>query len=190
MANDRRLTTEPGPVTWDGLKQELMTLPKETLAEMVNVWLKTYWTLQNYWMVFTEQEFGFQNAAKMDALVWSKVAPAQARRTKEVLSLGDDMQALAALLKFTAPQWVSAGFEWEFTEVSEKRLRMVIHKCPMGTFRNSQGAELLPCKNLAPPLYIGLARMINENIEARCLHAHPDPPQEDVMCEWEFSLKD
>jgi hypothetical protein len=183
------LVSNVGPVTWDGLKQELMALPKETLAEMVNVWLKTFWTLQNYWMVFTEQKFGFASAAEMDGMVWSKVAPAQAHRTKNVLGLGDDMQALAALLKFTAPQWVSAGFEWEFTEVSDARLAMVIHKCPMGTFRNGQNLELLPCKSLAPPLYIGLAKIINERIEARCLHAHPDPPKENVMCEWEFVLK-
>lgn len=190
MDETPRLTTKVGPVTWDGLKQELMTLPKETLAEMVNLWVKTYWTLQNYWMVFTEQEFGFANAAKMDALVWSKVAPAQAHRVKKVLDLGDDMQALGALLKFTAPQWASAGFDWEFSAVSEKRLRIVIHQCPMGTFRKAQGLEFLPCKNLAPPLYIGLAKIINEKIEAKCLHAHPDPPKSDVMCEWEFVLHD
>jgi hypothetical protein len=100
------------------------------------------------------------------------------------------MQALAALLKFTAPQWVSAGFEWEFTDVSDTRLQMVIRKCPMGTFRKGQNLELLPCKVLSPPLYVGLAKIINEKIEARCLHAHPDPPQENVMCEWEFVFAD
>jgi hypothetical protein len=189
MAAPPRLVTKAGPVTWEGLKQELVTLPKETLAEMVNVWLKTYWTLQNYWMVFTEERFGFENAAEMDARVWEKAAPAQAYRTIKALNLGNDMQALAALLKFTAPQWVSAGFEWEFTEVSDSRLRMVIHKCPMGTFRKAQNLDLLPCKDLAPPLYIGLAKIINEKIDAKCLHAHPDPPKEGVMCEWGFVLK-
>jgi hypothetical protein len=189
MADPPRRKTRPGPVTWEGLKEELLTLPKETLAEMVNVWLKTYWTLQNSWMFFTEQMFGFENAARMDAMVWEKVAPAQAYRTVKVLGLGDDMQALASLLKFTAPQWVSAGFEWEFTEVSETRLRMMIRACPMGTFRKAQGLELLPCKHLAPPLYIGLGKIINEKIEARCLHAHPDPPKEGLMCEWEFVLR-
>ena len=33
-------------------------------------------------------------------------------------------------------------------------------------------------------------KIINEKIEARCLHAHPDPPRENVMCEWEFVLAD
>src|SRR4030042_3596563 len=183
------ITTKPGPVTWEGLKQELMELPKETLAEMINLWLNTYWALQSYWMVYTEQLFGFQNAAKMDEMVWAKLAPAQAGRVMKTLGLGHDMQSLATLLKFTAPQWVSAGFEWEFTEVGEKRLAMVIHQCPMGTYRKAQNLELLPCKQLSPPLYIALAKMINEKIETTCRHAHPDPPKEKVMCEWEFVLR-
>jgi hypothetical protein len=183
-------STKAGPVTWESLKQELMTLPKETLAEMVNLWLKTYWTLQNYWMVYTEKLFGFENAAKMDEMVWSKLAPIQAHRTLKLLNLGSDMQSLAALLKFTAPQWVSAGFEWEFTDVSDRRLVMVVHACPMGTYRKSQNLELLPCKNLSPPLYIGLAKTINEKVDVTCVHAHPDPPRENVMCMWEFVLGD
>jgi hypothetical protein len=190
MTSSYEIQTKAGPVAWEGLKQELMQLPKETLAEMVNLWLKTYWTLQNYWMVYTEQLFGFENAAKMDEMVWGKLAPAQAHRVKKLLALGSDMQSLAALLKYTAPQWVSAGFDWEFSEVSERRLRMVIHQCPMGKYRKGLNLELLPCKNLSPPLYIGLAKIINEKIETRCVHAHPDPPKENVMCEWEFVLND
>ncbi|MEW6262447.1 MAG: DUF6125 family protein [Thermodesulfobacteriota bacterium] len=182
--------TRPGPVTWDGLRAELMTLPKETLAEMVNLWLKTYWTLQNYWMVYTEEKFGFENAAKMDELVWTKLAPAQAHRLKKLLDLGQDLQALATLLKFTAPQWVGAGFDWEFSEVSDRRLVMIIRQCPMGTYRKGLNLELLPCKNLSPPLYIGLGKIINEKIRTTCRHAHPDPPRPDVMCEWEFVLED
>jgi hypothetical protein len=165
-----------------------MGLPKETLAEMINLWLKTYWTLQSYWMVYTEQLFGFENAAKMDEMVWAKLAPAQASRLIKALNLGHDVQSLAALLKHAAPQWVSAGFEWEFTEVSDNRLAMVVHKCPMGTYRKSHNLELLPCKQLAPSLYTALAGMINEEFETTCRHAHPDPPKENVMCEWEFML--
>jgi hypothetical protein len=190
MTQPNPMVTQAGPVNWAGLKQELMELPKETLAEMVNLWVKTYWTLQNYWMVYTEQLFGFENAAKMDEMVWTKLAPAQAHRVKKLLNLGDDIQSLAALLKFTAPQWVGAGFEWEFTHVSERRLAMTIRACPMGTYRKGLNLELLPCKSLSPPLYIGLAQIINAKIETTCIHAHPDPPKENTMCQWEFVLRE
>ena len=63
------LTSRAGKVDWELLKRELMSMPKETLAELVNVWLKTFWSLQNYWMVFTEEESGFETAAKLDGKV-------------------------------------------------------------------------------------------------------------------------
>jgi hypothetical protein len=100
MSEAVELSTRAGKIDWDLLKRELMGMPKETLVELVNVWLKTYWSLQNYWMVFTEAESGFETAAKLDAKVWEKVASIQAYRVKSVLGLGDDVQALATVLKF------------------------------------------------------------------------------------------
>ncbi len=64
--NDKIKTTSigPGRVTWEEMKSELMELPKDTLAEMVNMWVKNYWTLQSYWMVFIERDFGFESAGR------------------------------------------------------------------------------------------------------------------------------
>ena len=189
MPDSSKLENEIGAVTWDRLKQELMALPNEKLADLVSVWLKTFWTNQNYWMVYTEEEFGFDVAARMDEKVWGKTGPIQAYRIKQVLNLGDDVKALATMFKLTAPQWVPAGFEWTITDISEKKLRFVVHKCPMGTYRKKNNLELLPCKNISPPLYIGMAKVINEKFRTTCIHAHPDPPKENIMCQWEFILE-
>lgn len=180
---------EAGMVNWDGMKSELMELPKETLVEMVNMWVKNYWTNQSYWMVFVERDFGFDAAGLLDMEVWEHLAKTQASRIKRLLDLGDDVQALAVALKFTAPQWAPAGFDWQFTEVTETRLIMEVNRCPMGTFRDSQGLDLLPCKLGSPRLYTALARTINPNFEVTCQHAHPDPRIQGVMCRWEFVLK-
>jgi hypothetical protein len=189
MANRFKLVNKAGAITWDGLKNDLLALPKESLVELINVWLKTFWTNQNYWMVFTEEEFGFDTAARMDEKVWGKTGPVQAYRVKQVLNLGDDVQALATMFKLTAPQWVPAGFEWSITEITENKLGFTVHKCPMGTYRKKNNLELLPCKNISPPLYIHMAKVINEKFNTTCVHAHPDPPIENVMCQWEFALE-
>jgi hypothetical protein len=188
MSEVMDLNCRAGKVDWELLKRELMSMPKETLAELVNVWLKTFWSLQNYWMVFTEEESGFDTAGKLDGKVWEKVGAIQAHRVKKALGLGDDVQALAAVFKFTAPQWAPAGFEWEFDEVTETRLRMTVRKCPMGTYRKENGLELLPCKYGADRLYSAIAKVVNERFETSCLHAHPDPPKQGVMCQWECVL--
>ena len=190
MNETDNLFAKTGQVDWDGLKQELMTLPKETLAEIINVWLKTFWSLQNYWMIFTEEESGFVTAAKMDGKIWDKVGPIQAWRMKKALNLGDDVQSLATMFKFTAPQWPPAGFEWEISEITDKKLIMTVHNCPMGTYRKANNLELIPCKFGAAELYSGMAKVINEKFEVTCLHAHPDPPKDGVMCQWQCVLPD
>ncbi|MDD5448864.1 MAG: DUF6125 family protein [Actinomycetota bacterium] len=182
--------TVAGKVTWEELKQELMELDKEKLVELVNMWVRNYWTNQNYWMMIVERDFGFENAGRIDGEVWENTGKAQAYRLKKLLGLGDDTQALATVLKYCAAQWVNAGFEWEFLEVGPKKVVMRVNKCPMGTYRGEKGLPLLPCKLGSPPLYIAIAKAVNENFQVRCLHAHPDPPIEGVMCEWEFVLED
>lgn len=182
--------SEPGKVNWDILRTELLDMPKETLVEMVNDWLKTYWDLQGYWMILTEKVSGFDMACDLDIKIWERVGPIQAKRAKRTLGLGDDIQSLATIFKFTAPQWVSAGFEWEITEITDKKLVMTINHCPMETYRNSQNLELLPCKLGNPSIYEVVSKAINEKFVTTCLHAHPDPPEEGVMCRWECKLED
>lgn len=57
---------EAGIVDWDILKEDLMELSKEELAELVNVWIKNYWTCQSYWMTYVERDFGEEIAGKLD----------------------------------------------------------------------------------------------------------------------------
>ncbi len=182
--------TAPGQVTWDSLKNELMELPKETLVEMVNMWVKNYWTNQNYWMISVERDFGFDDTARLDGEVWENTAKAQSHRLKKLLNLGDDVQALAVVLKFCAAQWAPSGFTWEFLEVTDDKLIMQVNQCPMGTYRDAQNLPLIPCKLGAVNLYDALAKAINPAFKTTCLHAHPDPRIENVMCRWEFILTD
>ncbi len=185
-----KFISKQGRVTWDSLKKELMELPKETLVDMVDMWVKNYWTNQNYWMIMVERDFGEEVTGRLDSEIWQQTAKAQAHRIKRVLNLGNDIQALATALKFTAPQWINAGFAWEFVEVSDTRLVMRVNKCPMGTYRGELGLPIFPCKIGSPPLYIALAKVINEHFTVTCLHAHPDEPRPGVMCEWEFKLEE
>lgn len=178
-----------GKVTWDEMRAELMELPKETLVEMVNMWVKNYWSNQGYWMINVERDFGFEHTARLDGEIWENMAKAQAHRLKKLLGLGDDIPSLYVVLKYCAAQWVSAGFTWEFLEITADRLVMQVNQCPMGTFREGQGLPLIPCKLGATGLYASLAQSVNPGFKVTCLHAHPDARIEGVMCKWEFILE-
>ncbi len=184
------LSTQPGKVTWENLREELLDLPKEKLVELIDMWVRNYWTKQNYWIVFTERDFGSETAARLDGEIWEKTGRAQAYRLKRILNLGDDVESLATVLKFCAAQWVNSGFEWEFLEITDRKLVFRVNKCPMGTYRKANNLPLFPCKIGSPPLYEAIAHAVNEKFKVTCLHAHPDEPIENVMCEWEFVLAD
>lgn len=177
---------EAGKVDGTILRNDLMTLSKEKLVELIDIWIKNYWSCQSYWMTFVERDYGEEEAGRLDGDVFEQTARIQAYRLKKALNLGDDMQALAFALKHTALQWAPAGFDWEFTEVSDETVKMRVTQCPMGVYRKKNQLELLPCKNVSPRLYTAMAKAINPRMVAYCTHAHPDAPKEGVMCEWEF----
>ena len=181
---------EAGIVDWDILKEDLMEISKEELAELVNVWIKNYWTCQSYWMTYVERDFGEEIAGKLDSEVFEQAARVQAYRIKKALNLGDDMQALAFALKHSALQWSPGGFDWEFDLVTDKEIKMHVKKCPMSVFRDEKNLELLPCKQISPPIYTAMAKAINPKMTARCTHAHPDARKEGVNCEWHFFYED
>jgi hypothetical protein len=178
------------PVTISSLKEELMGFSKEQLADLVDIWLQMYWVCQSHWVSYVEHDFGVENATRLDGKVFEKSAKIQVRKLKELFHLGGDMQSLAFLMRHCVLQWVSAGFKWEFIEITDKHITLRVRECPMGTFRKSQGLEVFPCRNFATGLYIELAKTLNPKFSCRCLHAHPDPAKEGVMCEWEFFYED
>lgn len=182
--------TTAGIVNWDILKADLEEIPKEKLIEMVSMWIENYWTCQSYWVTYVERDFGVENATRLDSEVFMKSIRVQVKKLKAVLGIGDDMQALCFVLKHTTPQWCPAGFEWEFTEVTDKVVKLQVQKCPMGTYRKANGLEMFPCKDVSGPLYDQLAKAVNPKIHATCVHAHPNPPIPGINCRWEFVMED
>jgi hypothetical protein len=176
-----------GSVTWPALKEELLGLSKETLAEMVSMWVDNYWANQSYWVSFVERDFGQENAERLDSEIFKKTARIQAKALKKLFDLGDDMYAAAFVLRYISTQWPTAGFRWEFDEVTDERIVFRVNQCPMGTFRKANGLELFRCKVLSPPLYDATVKAVNPALKATCTHAHPDAPIDDLMCAWEIT---
>jgi len=179
-----------GEVTWDALKEELLDLSKDQLAEMVSMWIKNYWANQNYWITFVERDFGQENAERLDGEIFKKTARIQAKALKELFGLGGDMKAMAFVLKHITTQWPPAGFTWTIDELTDERLVFHVDACPMGTFRKGQGLEVFKCKNISTPLYDAMVKAVNPRFKAICTHAHPDAPVEGLMCAWEVVYDD
>jgi len=175
-----------GPVTWEALKSDLMELPKETLTDMISMWIDNYWACQSYWVTYVERDFGEDAAVRLDGEVWEKTAKVQGKLMKKLLGLGDDMKAAAFAVKYAATQWSPSGFDWVLDEVTDTHVVFHVNHCPMEKYRKTQNLEVYPCKVISPPLYTALVKAINPKMKAICTHAHPDEPIEGLMCSWEI----
>ena len=75
------------PVTTESLKEELNQFSKETLIDMVDMWIQNYWVCQSYWVTYVERDFGYDAATRLDGEVFKKSIEIQARRLKALLGL-------------------------------------------------------------------------------------------------------
>ncbi|MDR2162461.1 MAG: L-2-amino-thiazoline-4-carboxylic acid hydrolase [Clostridiales Family XIII bacterium] len=181
--------TKAGPVDWEQLKEDLLELPKGTLADMVSMWINNYWANQNYWITYVERDFGQQDAERLDGEIFRRTAKIQAQSLKKLLGLGDDMHTLAFVLKHITTQWPPAGFDWAIDEVTDERVIFHVNSCPMGTYRKGQGLEVFRCKEISEPLYDAMVKAVNPRMKAVCTHAHPDEAVEGLMCSWEVTYE-
>lgn len=173
-------------ITWEKLREELLTLPKETLADMVSMWVDNYWANQSYWVSYVERDFGQENAERLDGEIFKKTARIQANALKKLLGAGDDMKSAAFVLKYISTQWPSAGFNWEIDELTDERIVFHVNACPMGTYRKARGLEFFKCKVISDSLYNAMIKAVNPKMKAVCTHAHPDEPVQGLMCAWEI----
>ncbi|GHU65172.1 hypothetical protein AGMMS49983_12440 [Clostridia bacterium] len=178
--------TVSGPVTWDVLREDLLQIPKETLVDMVSMWINNYWANQNYWVSFVERDFGQEQAERLDAEVFKKTARIQAKALKALLGLGDDMKTMAFVLKHITTQWTPAGFDWVLDEVTDEHVVFHVNSCPMSKYRLGNDLEVFSCKVIASPLYDTMVKAVNPRMRAICTHAHPDEKVDGLMCAWEI----
>jgi hypothetical protein len=178
--------TVAGPVTWEILKEDLLKLPKETLADMVSMWINNYWACQNYWITFVERDFGQEATERLDGEVFKKTARIQAKSLKALLGLGGDMRTMAFVLKHITTQWTPAGFDWVIDEITDEHVVFHVNACPMGKFRMANDLEVFRCKEISSPLYDTMVKAVNPKMHAICTHAHPDEKVEGLMCSWEI----
>lgn len=168
------------------MREELLALPKETLADLIEMDHKNFWNLQGQWFLYVEDLLSTDDALRGDEVVFAKNCVAQAHRVKKLFKLENDIPLLMKALKF-AP--ILGNFEFEYAEVEEKRFQVKITKCPMHIWRKQQGLSRHPCKQAGLDSFISFAKVINPNFNVRCIACPPDEPlPEGIWCWWEFTL--
>jgi len=168
-------------------RNELESLPKETLIKLIKVYSRNWQTLDGLWFSNVEAACGLDIAVKLDLQNWEKQAMTEARRLKEALRLKESgIATILTVLSFMSWQLTSPLFECE-TETPSKAIIFYKH-CAVQEGRRKTGKPVFPCKRMKLTLLSGIAKAINSEVEVRCISCPPDEPASNYWCKWELIL--
>ena len=159
---------------------ELMKFTKKQLVDYIDVASKNFWTLQNNYMVNLESRYGKDVAVEFDALCYGRFVEVEVYRLKKLFDLGNDIPALVNILKLDFA--MEEGIEWEFAEVTDRKVHWRVTRCPMQLARIARGAPELTCKEALSRNYRRLGAAVSPRIKMINVYAPPDPHPEDLWC--------
>jgi len=112
-----------------------------TDAEKAEYFRKSYTSVDGLWFMKVEELFGFDEALKIDRLVWSIFPKIQARTLRTMLKADKGIEGLARCI--SAKHSVE-GFDFEAKMDEDGRLlRLIISKCPWHELLVRSGREPL-----------------------------------------------
>lgn len=167
-------------------KEQYLSLSKEKLVDYIEMVHKNFWTLQGYYVLELEKRYGEDVAMEFDDVAFGRAAQVQVYRLKKFFNLGDDMSALMKIFDFSE---FCSNIEYEFHEVTEKRLVWRVTKCPMQMDRLKAGMPEIACKLSAIPINEKIAKAINPKMRSTCIMCPPDPHPKDRWCEFAFEIE-
>jgi len=178
MSNQHKASSEQ-------LREELMKLPKETLAEMVEAGGRNCWSVQNHWMEYMLRQYGNDAAARADEELFQRFTRSMTYRSKRILNIeGDDIPAFLKVLTFFPMQTPDS----EVVQVNDRTVVLRVSSCTMVRERTQRGLPLLPCKPAGIGCFATLATMVNRDAKVRCVFCPPDEIPPDAVCQWEFEF--
>ena len=183
-----QLKGEPqGKIDGEG-KINYFDLSKEILLDLIKLYSKNVITIDGLWFISLEEMFDLETAIDLDIKVWERYGVTEARRIKRVLNITEKgIPALVKALNFQI--WVP-GMDFEFPEVTEKKVVFNITDCTPQKARIRHGRGEFPCKPVGEALFNKFAETIDPKLKMKCLVCPPDDHPEDVWCSWEFQIED
>ena len=167
-------------------REQYLELSKERLVDYIQMIHKNFWTLQGNYILELEKRYGEAVAMEFDDIAFSRAAEVQVYRLKKFFNLGEDMPALMKVFDFSE---FCSNIEYEFHEVTDKRLIWRVTKCPMQMARLKDDLPEIACKLSAIPINERIAKAINPKMKSTCIICPPDPHPSDRWCEFEFKIE-
>ncbi|MHA1606250.1 MAG: DUF6125 family protein [Candidatus Freyarchaeota archaeon] len=143
----------------------LNVVPPEMAAEFFR---SAYAGIDGVWFMCVEEKYGLEEAAELDAKVWSIFARILAKRVMKWFGVkGCDVEAL---VKTITLRWTMEGWEFKVPVCRSDRAVMLVRRCPwLETIRKSGREHVIPlvCGKVCEAVYQNWAQTVNPNIRLR-----------------------
>ncbi|MHA1486223.1 MAG: DUF6125 family protein [Promethearchaeota archaeon] len=128
---------------------------------------RSFITLDGLWMIETEEMTNWEDALKIDVIVWKKLLKVIIRRLKKYLKL--EKNDLTNLIKILTFRWSIEGWKYDIIQHDEGKVKILVNQCPYKSAMNRnperREKQSLICKNMCIPFYKAITKDFNENID-------------------------
>jgi hypothetical protein len=167
----------------------LLSLPKETLIDMLEDQSKNWLAHDGLWFQAVERHFGMEEAIKLDKEAWTIFTQIEAKRIMRLHGIepGGGLAALKKALRFRLYARIN---EQSLIDEGPNRLRFEMNDCRVQSARKRKGLDDFPCKPVGVAEYAYFAYTIDPRIRTEVICCPPDAHPEEYYCAWQFTLEE
>ena len=164
----------------------IKNIPTEKLPDFIFMHLRDLWAVDGLYYLGIEEEWGTNNATKIDQQVWAFMSKIEARRLKKFFNITKtDIAALMQTLQYSG--W-ALDLENKEIKITPNKAILRNKTCRVQKTRLKNHLKEFGCKPVRFGYLTAFAREINPDIQVTCSVCPPDNHPKDLWCEWIFTL--
>lgn len=159
---------------------------KEELIELLEMMGKNIVAMDGVWFQACEKFDDMDRAMECDKDAWKNYSPAEAKRLKRWLGLGEHpgIEGLEQAMKYRSGTLANPCVSME--RVDDHELIYKIVMCRIQDARKRKNMPFHPCKYAAIYEHACFASAIDDRIQTECLSCYPEITDESCCCSWRF----
>lgn len=165
---------------------DLESLGKEELIRRLRLAMDVATAVDGMWFLAAEQENGYDKALEMDINVWRRYPAVLKKRLSKYTVLKES--GLAAVKEIIENDPMLVPVDFEFICGAKNDLIFKVNKCPALEAMERIGREKLTCEPVETVYLEGLARLCDPRIRVEATKLPPRLSEDDICCEWRFTL--
>lgn len=167
------------------LDDPLANLSKDKLRKVIQMFSKSWLSVDGLWFTLVEDKFGLATALELDLKMWQRFAFTMAERIKRDLGIyGGGVKGVLRALRFAV---FDPAMPFEYSLEGPDQAYMWVRVCRPQEGRIKAGRGEFPCKSVGLACYKTFAKAIDPSVEVEPIFCPPDEHPPDIWCKWKFT---